>query len=128
MLIRFAAARPAGDYALVLPVAGLARAALDGLGAARKGLDAALQRQRFEGEAGAAAEHFVDGDGGRRLLVIGTGMDAAPGDVAEKLGGTLTTRLLLSGEANAVLDLTGLSYDADAAARVALAAELRAWR
>ena len=32
------------------------------------------------------------------------------------------------GRRRAVIDLTGLDYDADAAARVALAAALRSWR
>ena len=125
MQIRFAQTRPAGDYALVVPAAGAERPALAGLGTS---LDAALRRQRFEGEAGGAAEQFLADDNGRRLLVIGIGAAAKPADAAEKLGGTLTARLLTSGETNAVLDLSGLNFDADAAARVALAAELRSWR
>jgi len=125
MHIRFAPTRPAGDYALVVPAAGSERPALAGLGA---GLDAALRRQRFEGETGGAAEQFLGDDNGRRLLVIGIGANAKPAEAAEKLGGTLTARLLTSGETNAVLDLSGLNFDADAAARVALAAKLRAWR
>jgi leucyl aminopeptidase len=36
--------------------------------------------------------------------------------------------LLTSGESHAVIDLGGLDYDSDAAARVALGAELRSWR
>ena len=39
----------------------------------------------------------------------------------EKLGGAAVARLLTSGETDAVIDLTGLDFDADAAARVALA-------
>ena len=73
MKIRFAATRPRGDYALVLPVAGTVAASLDSLGAAKAGIEAALKRQRFDGEAGSTAEHYLDGDGGRRLLVVGTG-------------------------------------------------------
>ena len=88
-------------------------------------IDAALMRQRFEGEAGGAAEHFV---GGRRIVAIGTGDAVSPAEAAEKLGGAAVARLLISGETAAVIDLTGLTYDADAAARVALAAALRAWR
>jgi len=129
MQIHFADRRPDGDFALVLPVRGKDNATLAGLGDERAGAEAALKRQRFEGEAGGAAELFLhDAHGTRRLLVVGTGDDAAPGDAAEKLGGTLIARLLLSGETHAVLDLGGLGYDADAAARVALAAALRAWR
>ncbi|WP_293940406.1 leucyl aminopeptidase [Sphingomonas sp.] len=125
MQIRFASTRPAGDHALVIAVAGPDRAALGAFGA---GLDAALRRQRFEGEAGGAAEHFLADDNGRRLLVIGLGANAKPADAAEKLGGKIVERLLISGETNAVLDLTGLGFDADSAARVALAATLRSWR
>ena len=38
------------------------------------------------------------------------------------------SRLLISGDAKAVIDLSGLGFDADSAARVGLAAVLRAWR
>ena len=129
MQIRFADSRPKGDYALVLPVAGKNRIALDSLGSDRKAVDAALKSQRFEGESGSAAELYAPADGGvRRLLVVGVGDGATPGDAAEKLGGAVPARLLISGEKQAVLDLTGLNYDAEAAARVALAASLRSWR
>ena len=121
MQIRFADRRPDGDLAVVVPVAGTdGNKLLSEFG----GSDTAFRRQRFEGEAGSAAEHFHDG---RRILVIGTGTGAV-GDAAEKLGGTAVARLLTSGETEAVIDLSGAGYDADAAARVALAAALRAWR
>ncbi len=128
MQIQFAAARPDGDFALVVPSAGSNRPAADSLTDKAK-LDSALKRQRFEGDSGSAADLFVD-DGGntRRLIVVGTGSDSAPADTAEKLGGTAVARLLTSGETHAVIDLTGLDFDADATARVALAAELRSWR
>jgi len=128
MQIEFAASRPTGDFALVIPSAGDSRPGVDSLGEKDK-VEAALVRQRFEGDAGSAAELFVD-DGGtsRRLLLVGVGSDAAPAEAAEKLGGTAVARLLKSGETHAVIDLTGLDYDADAAARVALAAALRSWR
>ncbi len=123
MKISFADRRPEGDYALVVPVAGKNGSdLLRGLGG---GIDAALGRQRFEGDASAAAEHFV---GDRRILAIGTGDGVSPADAAEKLGGAAVARLLLSGETAAIIDLTGLNYDADAAARVGLAAALRGWR
>jgi leucyl aminopeptidase len=129
MKISFADTRPAGDYALVLPIAGKNRSALNSLGDARTQVEGALNRQRFEGEAGGAAEMFVPaGAGVRRLLVVGTGEGAASEEGAEKLGGTIVSRLLLSGETHAVVDLSGLNYDADAAARLALAASLRSWR
>ena len=128
MQIRFADHRPEGDYALVLPVAGKDRKALASLGAEQQAVAAALDRNRFEGEAAGASEHFFD-DGGtvRRLLVVGTGT-SSPAEAAEKLGGTAASKLLTSGETRAVIDLTGLDYDAEAAARVGLAAALRSWR
>ena len=119
MQIRFADTRPAGDQAVVIPVAGSGGSPLL---AEFAGSDAALRRQRFEGEAGSAAEHFADG---RRILAVGVGKD---GNGAEKLGGTAVARLLVSGETEAVIDLSGAGFDADSAARVALAAGLRSWR
>jgi leucyl aminopeptidase len=129
MQIRFADSRPAGDYALVVPVAGKDRASLGRLGASQQAIGVALDRQRFEGEAASASEQFFD-DGGtvRRLLIVGTGAAALPRESAEKLGGTAAARLQTSGEAKAVIDLTGLGYDADATARVGLGAALRSWR
>jgi leucyl aminopeptidase len=126
MQIRFADTRPAGDFALVLPSAGVNRPGVQGLGEERSIVEAALKRSRFDGESGSVVEHFLAGDQGRRLLVIGT--DASAADAAEKLGGAAVARLLTSGEGHAVIDLTGLNYDADAAARVALGAALRSWR
>jgi leucyl aminopeptidase len=129
MQIRFADNRPAGDYALVLPVAGKDRSKLAGLGAAQQAVLAALDRQRFEGEASSASEQFIDDNGAvRRLLIVGTGAGSSPSDGAEKLGGTAASRLQTSGEKTAVIDLTGFGYDADATARIALGAALRSWR
>jgi len=127
MQIRFADTRPSGDFALVIPAAGSTRPGLDSLGKEKAAVEAAIKRSRFEGDAGSVVEAFLH-DGGRRLLVIGTGSDVKAGDAAEKLGGTAVARLLTSGEADAVIDVTGLGYDADAAAKVALAAALRSWR
>jgi leucyl aminopeptidase len=59
---------------------------------------------------------------------VGTGTGTSPREAAEKLGGTAAARLQTSGERKAVVDLTGLGYDADAAARVGLGAALRSWR
>ena len=128
MQIRFADTRPSGDYALALPAAGRKRPGLDSLGEAKSGVEASLKRQRFDGDAGATCEHFVEGAKGGRLLMVGTGADVSPADAAEKLGGSVVARLLTSGERDAVIDLGGLGYDADAAARVALGAVLRGWR
>ena len=89
----------------------------------------ALDRQRFEGDVSSASELFIDDQGiARRLLVVGTGGGAKPQEAAEKLGGAAIARLLTSGETKAVIDLGGLGYDADTAARVGLAAALRSWR
>jgi leucyl aminopeptidase len=127
MKIEFADARPTGDYALVLPSADANRPGAGSLGDLEK-VEAALRRQRFEGEPGSAAEAFTDDAGtSRRVLFVGTGA-AAAAEAAEKLGGTAVSRLLTSGEKQAVIDLTGLGYDGDAAARVGLAAALRSWR
>jgi len=128
MQIRFAPQRPTGEYSLVVPIAGAARAVLDGLGGARAGVEAAMKRQRFDGEAGTSADHYLDSDGGRRLLLVGIGTETATGEGAEKLGGTATAKLLISGERAAVIDLGHTFFDADGAARVALGALLRSWR
>lgn len=129
MKISFADRRPDGDYALVLPVAGKDRSSLASLGAAQQTMAGALDRQRFEGEAASAAEQFLD-DGGtlRRVLVVGTGTGSPANEAAEKLGGTAVSRLLTSGETRAVIDVSGRDFDADATARLGLAAALRAWR
>jgi len=129
MQIRFADTRPQGDYALVVPVAGKDRSSLAALGGSRQSVEAALKRQRFEGDASNVSEQFIADNGSvRRLLLIGTGTGDAGGEAAEKLGGTAAARLQTSGEKTAVIDLTGLGYDTDAAARVGLGAALRSWR
>jgi leucyl aminopeptidase len=129
MQIRFADSRPAGDHALVLPVAGKDRSALGALGGSQAAVLATLDCQRFEGEPATAAEQFIDDNGVvRRLLVIGTGTGSSPGEAGEKLGGTAASKLQTSGERTAVIDLTGTGYDADATARVGLGAALRSWR
>lgn len=122
MKIRFADRLPDGNVALVLPAASADADSVRNLGS---GLRDALLRQRFEGEAASVAEHFADG---RRILVIGLGKNGVAADLPEKIGGTAVGRLLTSGEEGAVIDLTGLNYDADSSARVALGAALRAWR
>jgi leucyl aminopeptidase len=128
MQIQFADRRPEGDYALVLPVAGKDRKSLASLGAGQQSVSAALDSQRFEGDASSTSEQFFDDAGKlRRLVVVGTGSAALP-EAAEKLGGNVAARLLTSGETKAVIDLTGLGYDADSTARVGLAAALRSWR
>src|SRR5438874_3368509 len=133
MQIRFADARPQGDsardYALVVPVAGKDRSSLALVGGSRQAVEAALDRQRFEGDGSSVSEQFIDDNGSvRRLLVIGVGNGEGKGEAAEKLGGTAAARLQTSGEKTAVIDLSGLGYDAETTARVALGAALRSWR
>ena len=48
MQIRFADARPTGDFALVLPAEGAKCPGLGGLGADKAGVEAALKRSRFD--------------------------------------------------------------------------------
>src|SRR5438270_1792383 len=128
MQVRFTDRRPAGDYALVLPIAGKDRAALATLGEAQHAVAAALDRSRFEGEAASSSEQFFEDDGTvRRLLLVGTGGSVAP-EAAEKLGGTAAGKLQTSGDRTAVIDLSTAGYDPEAAARVALGAALRSWR
>jgi leucyl aminopeptidase len=129
MKIRFADRRPTGDYALVLPVAGKDRSSLALLGQWQHPVAAALDRSRFEGEPSATSEQFFDDDGSvRRLLLVGIGNGTTSLEVAEKLGGTAAAKLQSSGEKIAVIDLTGLEFDSDSAARVALGGALRSWR
>jgi len=129
MKIRFADSRPQGDYALVVPVAGNDRSSLGALAGSKQSVEAALDRQRFEGDGSNVSEQFIDDNGSvRRLLVIGVGSNGARGEAAEKLGGTAAGRLQTSGEKTAVIDVSGLGYDADTAARVGLGAALRSWR
>jgi leucyl aminopeptidase len=112
-----------------LPVAGKDRSSLNSLGAAQPAVAAALDRQRFEGEAASTSEQFFDGNGTvRRLVVIGTGAGPSQHETAEKLGGSAVARLLTSGETNAVIDISALGFDSDSAARLGLAAALRSWR
>src|SRR5438270_2347403 len=129
MQVRFADRRPAGNYALVLPVAGKDRTALAGLGDTQHAVAAALDRARFEGDESSSSEQFFEDDGTvRRLLVVGTGTTSTTGDSPEKLGGSVAGKLQTSGDDTAVIDLTRLGCDADAAARVGLGAALRSWR
>jgi len=124
MQVRFADSRPQGSYDLAV-VAG-ANAEPAGVPAAATGLVRdALRAARFEGEAGSLVETFVQDEGGtRRLLIVGAGRGEAAD--YEKAAGALVARLLTSGTETLVVELGGAS--AEAAARFAAAASLRAWR
>jgi leucyl aminopeptidase len=129
MQIRFADQRPSGSFTLVLPTGATDRGNLSALGEERASVEAAARGQRFDGEVGGIAETWIGGGSGqvRRLLLAGSG-SSSDGATAEKIGGAVVARLLTSGEKTAVLDLGGTRFDADSAARLALAAAARGWR
>lgn len=130
MKVEFSALRPATSDAIAVLVnkGGLAGGVIAGFSVE----DAALLKlvaaaQRFEGEAGSIAEHFVAINGTtRRVLLAGTGTQS-PVD-CEKAGAALTARLLTSGEAGLIIDLTGTALTTEARNRLISGAVLRAWR
>ncbi|MEA3011004.1 MAG: leucyl aminopeptidase [Sphingomonadales bacterium] len=132
MKISFASERPAGAYALALPVWSddMIADRLAGFDPAVRTVAArAAEAQRFEREAASVAETFVaEGEGARRLLLVGLGDRRQDDSLFEKIGGTLTARLLTSGETRLVVDVTGLGLDGKAAARIGLGAAARSWR
>ena len=132
MKVSFAASRPGGAFALAIPVRGE-----DALADRLAGLDEAARRlasssadaQRFEREAAAVAETFIaEGEGARRLLLVGLGARKDGDFIFERAGGALVARLLTSGETKLVIDLEGLDLDAAAAARIGFGAAARSWR
>ena len=89
-------------------------------------LDAMLKTARFEGGAGDVAEFFGQ-DGADRLLVVGLGeTEKRDAHALEKAGGAIAARLIASGAVRVAVDVGAL--DADAAARIAHGATLRAYR
>jgi leucyl aminopeptidase len=132
MKISFAAQRPAGAYALALPVwsEDMVADRLAGFDLPVRAVAArAAEAQRFEREAASLAETFVaDGEGARRLLLVGLGDRRQDEALYEKVGGALVARLLASGETRLVVDLSGLSLPGDAAARIGFGAAARSWR
>ena len=100
MKISFASERPAGTYALALPVwtEDMISDRLGSLDPAARAVAArAAEAQRFEREAASVAETFVvEGEGARRLLLIGLGDRRQDDSLFEKVGGALTARLLTS--------------------------------
>jgi leucyl aminopeptidase len=103
---------------------------LGGLDAAARIVAArAADAQRFEREAASLAETFVaEGDGARRLILVGLGDRRQDDALFEKVGGALAGRLLTSGETRLVIDAAGLGLDGEAAARIGFGAAARSWR
>ena len=132
MKISFAAERPEGSYALAIPAwsEDVLTDRLSSLDEAGRTLAArAAEAQRFEREAAAVAESFVNlGDRVRRLLIVGLGSRRDDEALFEKVGGALTAKLLTSGETRLVIDLGGLNLPPDSAARIAFGAAARSWR
>ncbi|HEX6375553.1 MAG TPA: leucyl aminopeptidase [Allosphingosinicella sp.] len=132
MRIAFANERPAGAYALALPVWS-EEMVLDRLAGldpgARTVVARAADAQRFEREAASIAETFVaDGEGARRLLLVGLGDRRQDEALFEKVGGALVAKLLTSGETRLVIDVSSLGLDGEAAARIGFGAAARSWR
>ena len=132
MKISFASQRPTGAYALAIPAWSDDQLS-DRLGSIEEGARnlaaKAAEAQRFERDAAAIAETFVE-EGGRvrRLLLVGLGATRSDPAAFEKVGGALSARLLTSGETRLVVDLTGLGLDSNSAAGIAFGAAARSWR
>jgi leucyl aminopeptidase len=132
LTVSFAAERPEGAYALAIPVRSedmlhdrLARFDT----AARSLAVRAADAQRFDRETAAVAEAFIEeGEGARRLVLVGMGGAQSDDALYERIGGALTGRLLTSGETRLVIDLEGLKLGARDAARIAFGAAARSWR
>ncbi|WP_375394558.1 leucyl aminopeptidase [uncultured Sphingomonas sp.] len=133
MKIEFVSRVAADPAILVLPVArdGLTHVRWpETLPAAQSIARSAAAATRFEGEAGAVVDLFVDAGGGgvRHLVLLGVGAGAETD--WEKAGGALTAKLLTSGATTATVDLAAIpdAPSAKAAARFAGAVVQRAWR
>jgi len=128
MQISFSAAPPAAALALLVEKDGLDRLSTGELDAdAIRIVTGAARTSRFEGETAAVVEVFVpQGDGVRRVLVIGTG-GGSESDY-ERAGGALTARLLTSGVEAVAVDFASAGATAKAAARFAGGAAQRSWR
>jgi leucyl aminopeptidase len=132
MKLSFATKRPSGSYALAIPVWSEDQIAdrLDGFDEAARTLAMrAADAQRFEREVATIAESFVsEGEMARRVLLIGLGGKRDDEALFERVGGSLTARLLTSGETRLVVDLSGLNLGGEEAARIAFGIAARAWR
>ena len=130
MKIEFLSAVPENAAIVAVPVEKNADADRQwpGAGTAGQALTTrAAAAARFTGEAGSILDLFLpDGDGVRRVLLVGTGDGVEPD--WEKAGGALTAKLLTSGATDVVVDLSAASPTPKSAARFAGAAAQRAWR
>ena len=113
----------AGPEGALSPAATAADAAASGA------VHGAAKAARFEGGVGDIAELLAPaGLPHSRLLLVGTGpADKIDAGVAERIGGAIAARLLLSGETTASVDVTGV-LAGDLAAHLAHGAVLRSWR
>ncbi len=130
LTIALAADRPQTKHVYVLPVSaadGAARALPGPMKGGEAILAAAIASARFEGEAGSLVEaHLTDNEGVTHLLIVGLG-NARDG---LKAGGAIVARLLTSGAASAVVDLSHVATADRVALATAIAegASLRSWR
>jgi leucyl aminopeptidase len=92
-------------------------------------VQSAVKAARFEGGVGEIVELLAPaGLSHGRLLLVGTGpTDKIDAGVAERIGGAIAARLLLSGETTVSVDVAGV-LDGDLAANLAHGAVLRSWR
>ena len=97
-------------------------------------LPRAIAAARFDGEVGALVEVIApEGHEASRILVAGGGPAGAADRAAfERIGGALAAKLRVGGETSLTIDMTGVDDiaipPAEAAARVAYGALLRAYR
>ena len=98
-------------------------------GAAKGAVQSAVKAARFEGGVGEIVELLAPaGLSHGRLLLVGTGpADKIDAGVAERIGGAIAARLLLSGETTVSVDVAGV-LAGDLAAYLAHGAVLRSWR
>ena len=124
---------PADPAAALVVLAGpdgaLAAAAAAADAASNGGVQAAARAARFEGGVGDIVELLAPaGMATQRLLLVGTGpADKIDASVAERIGGAIAARLLISGETSASVDVTSV-LTGELAAHLAHGAVLRSWR
>lgn len=111
------------------PDGALSAAAVAADAAANGAVQAAAKAARFDGGVGDIAELLAPaGIAAQRLLLVGTGpTDKIDASVAERIGGAIAARLLLSGETTVSVDVAGV-LAGDLAAHLAHGAVLRSWR